>query len=202
MAHLIPPVMRTLAACALMCPAVALAQSCPQTPVNDAPLRLTRADPFMQIDYTSTAEGLREDRTMEVRGLTRDSTTLYAHPLVPARLTSDQTKITMRYDAPLQGIETLDRDKKWESGYTVSSDGEELFKGRFTLSYKRSANVVIGECRYNVWVVEARMYRPELYSNFEQLYAPKLGIVLGSVAKNAEDTPVSGVFFDHIERGL
>ena len=109
-------------------------------------------------------------------------------------------KITMRYDAPLQGIETLDRDKEWESGYTVSSDGEELFEGRFTLSYKRSANVVIGECRYNVWVVEARMYRPELYSNFEQLYAPKLGIVLGSVAKDAEDTPVSGVFFDHIER--
>lgn len=175
--------------------------ACPQGPVEDAGIVLTRDNPFFSIVLRPDGAGLEERRVMVEGDAVLPVSTVYLHPLLTKERLSKNGTISLSYTSPIEPLDRLPEIGEWTSEVTLSVDGQLASTGTSTLRFLDLAFEDIGECVYPVWEIEDRLTFPDRAEILSRrYYAPELRIVL-RVVSFEDGTPMTEVRFDRIETG-
>ncbi len=173
---------------------------CPGGPLGPQGLKLTRTEPFMEVIYRPSPEGVVESRRQMRDGEMQTKTTIYSHPLMVGKQISANGELILNYDQNVQDLAKLDASKKWTSKVSLLIGNDVVDTGNAGAEFKALESVSIGACQYKVWVVEDYLELKQsgkmIYAHF---YAPDLGVVLQVLSLDEKSQPTSLVAFDKIE---
>lgn len=173
---------------------------CPSGPLGPQGLKLTRTEPFMEVIYRPSPEGVVESRRQMRDGEMQTKTTIYSHPLMVGKQISANGELILNYDQNVHDLAKLDASKKWTSKVSLLIGNDVVDTGNAGAEFKALESVSIGACQYKVWVVEDYL---ELKQSGKMIYvhyyAPDLGVVLQVLSLDENSKPVSMVAFDKIE---
>lgn len=173
---------------------------CPSGPLGPKGLKLTRTDPFMEIIYQPSPEGVVESRRQMRDGEMQTKKIIYSHPLMVGKHISDNGELILNYDQNVQELAKLDTSKKWTSKVSLLIGNEVVDTGSTGAEFKALESISIGTCKYKVWVVEDYLDLKQsgkmIYAHF---YSPELGVVLKVLSLDEKSQPTSIVAFDKIE---
>ncbi len=186
---------------AIILAATPLFAQCPSGPLGPEGLKLTRYNPFMELVYQPSPEGVVELRKQDRGGFTQTRTSVYPHPLMVGKQISENGELVLQYDRPVSDLHRLDKTKVWDANAKLLIGGKVVDQGVAHAQFKAIEKISIGTCVYKVWVVEDYINLTETGKTaFAHFYSPDLGVVLQALALDENSRPVSIVAFDKIER--
>jgi hypothetical protein len=172
---------------------------CPPPLTQGEGIVLTREEPFFESLFRATDTGLSEARILSRGGAAEAVSTTYLHPLAPQDRLANGETLTIRYGADVSGLDTLRPGESWRSDVVVARDGMIIASGAVTKTLARTDTVTLDGCPLEVWMVEDRL---DLGlgddSWFLLVYAPSLGVVVGSMKMTGAGATLDGVIYDRI----
>ena len=121
----------------------------------------------------------------------------YPHPLA---LRDDHPEFAASYQRPTDGLDDLRQTGEWTSRFTVIYRSVHARRGEHRISLESVSTVSIGECTYEVWIVNDSVQIDEQpVHQTRKWYAPDLGIIVAQTGRFAIGQEMSDEFaFDQI----
>ncbi len=147
------------------------------------------------MEYSRLPNGLIAERRF-IAGDTTGDALMSPHPLTKA---VGSSSAPVSFSADVADLDRLDQTLTWVSQAFVSVGGVDIPNGMITAHYARTTTYEIGDCRYQIWVVDVTQTSSLGTIRTRNHYAPELGLILAVQRLDEGGTVISELVFDKVQ---
>ncbi len=184
------------AAAAVLIATSATAQSrCPTSPDLENGVILRDTSQNFALEYSRLPDGLIAERRFGAGDTTGDA--LMSPHLLTKAVGASSAPVS--FSADVADLDRLDQTLTWVSQAFVSVGGVDIPNGMITAQYAHTTTYEIGNCRYQIWVVDVTQTSSLGTTHTRNHYAPELGLILTVQRLDEGGTVISELVFNEVQ---